>query len=102
LKSKCWCESENESGKAREREVGGGVFGGRREETKAEPDFLESCKRSPSSLNPPQPTTPVFSLNPAITRFNPFTKMSDSNEGQPGDVRSPSFYLHHLILDNVS
>lgn len=69
------------------------MFGGRREETRAEPD-LESCKRSPSSLAIPPHPTPPLSFHKSLLLHN----MPESVEDQPGDVRSrllsPPSYLN--------
>ena len=67
------------------------------EEGKKQGPSPESCKRSQTDV-PCQPTPPCLSLSLATTRFNPFSfrKMSESNEGQPGDVRSRHFYPHYL------
>ena len=78
------------------------MFGGRREETKAEAEapFVQSSKKPLSSLvNPLYIQSPTSPSNPASTRFKR-TKMSGSIEGQPGDVRSPSFDFH-LFSDPI-
>lgn len=75
------------------------MFGGRREETKEAP-FVESSKRPLSSLVYPlylqTLTSPSIPPERGLNFFS-VTKMSGSNEGQPGDVRSPSFCLHQLF-----
>ena len=69
------------------------------EEGKKQGRSPETCKRPQTSLAIPlHPATPCLSLTLATTRFNPFSfrKMSESVEGQPGDVRSRHFYPHYL------
>jgi hypothetical protein len=70
-----------------------------REETKAEASLLSKAVKGLSSLaDPLHLQTLTFPSIPPERGLNFFsvTKMSESNEGQPGDVRSPSFCLHQL------
>jgi hypothetical protein len=71
--------------------------GGKKQRRKA--PFVESSKRPLSSLaDPLHLQTLTFPSIPPERGLNFFsvTKMSESNEGQPGDVRSPSFCLYQL------
>jgi hypothetical protein len=72
------------------------VFGGRREETKPEAPFVESSKRPLSSLANPLYLQTLTSPSKRGLNFFAVRKMSDSVEGQPGDVRSPVFCLLYL------
>lgn len=68
-----------------------------RDETRPEPPFVESSKRPLSSLANPLYLQTLTSPSIPPERGS-ITKMSESIEGQPGDVRSPSFFcLHHLL-----
>ena len=61
--------------------------------------LVESSKRPLSSLANPLHLQTFTSLSIPPKRglsFVSVIKMSESNEGQPGDVRSPSFCLHQL------
>lgn len=70
------------------------MFGGRREETRrrqTEPPFVQSSKRPIVPCQPTPSPNSFISLN-----FFSLTNMSESIEGQPGDVRSPTFCFHKL------
>jgi hypothetical protein len=72
------------------------------EEGKKQRRRLPLSKAVKGHIVPCQPTLSTnshISFNPARTRFK-LTKMSDSVECQPGDVRSPSFCFH-LLSDPI-
>lgn len=71
------------------------MFGGRREETRAEPPFVESSKKGhhrplPTTLYLQTLTSPSIPPERGLNNFS-VTIMS---EDQPGDVSFPSFSLH--------